>query len=100
MRHVSSYTVTVVYSPSVDVDRAQLERLVEVAGALRTMTGAATLYESVRLVDDGQRAAVEFVVPFARDPQYGRGSLAVGLVGRALSDAGLRPGRDDLVARI
>lgn len=31
---------------------------------------------------------------------YESGSLAIGLVGRGLSAAGLRPGRDDLLARI
>lgn len=98
MRRVISYTVA--YSPSASVDRAQLEHLVEVAGALRTMNGAGLLYESVRLVDVDQRPSVEFVVPFRSDPEYGTGNLAIGLVGRALSEASLRPGRDELVARI
>lgn len=98
MRRVISYTVT--YSPSASVDRAQLDHLVEVVGALRTMTGTALLYESVRLVDVDQRPAVEFVVPFRSDPEYGKGNLAIGLVGRAFSEASLRPGRDELVAQI
>ncbi|RNI24799.1 hypothetical protein [Flexivirga caeni] len=79
---MSPSVVTLTYAPAAGVD---VEHLVAVAAAIRGIFDSGPLYEDVRIIGD----TVRFTVRFARWPEYGAANLARGLVGRALSEAGV-----------
>lgn len=94
---MSSYAVTLTYSPARDVagpvpNGEDLEQLVTTARDLRSMTGSGRrLYEDVQLVDGPQDAGkttmVRFSIRLDPAPEYGAANIARGLASRAFSEA-------------
>ncbi|MDN5805257.1 MAG: hypothetical protein L0H26_11835 [Microlunatus sp.] len=82
--------VTLTYAPAAEtgnavVGHADMEHLVAVAESIRNIFDTGPLYEDVRIVGD----TAQFIVRFTRWPEYGATNLARGLVGRAVSEAGV-----------
>lgn len=84
LHRMNGTTVTLTYAPDADVERSELDHLVQLARGLHRFDGA-PLYDSVEL------AASMVVFRIALDPQpiYGAGSVATGLAGRAIAASGL-----------
>lgn len=77
-------TVILTYAPGPDVERSELDDLVQLARGLHRFDGAA-LYDSVDL----DESTVVFRIELAPRPNYGAGSIAAGLVSRAIAASGL-----------